>query len=291
MVAIFITVALARRRGGLPLMLGCALALVLLSRSWTPKNLHDIWNPSAALMPFTLLLFLCWSLACGEYKLLPLTVLAASFTVQSELTFLVPTLAVTAIGVGGLLLGRAGAPAKQAEGLTPRCSCGAPGAVTSGQGVALGALELSRAGRVLAGAGGRRVRALAGQPHCDSQSSRGKETDGAGGCGWHAVVRAVGIPPWWLRAPAGPFTRFREVRSSPNSVAAITALAFLSMLCAILLAGLAFGRTDLVSGAAIGLALALALGAVAYQTPAGSDDHTRWDTRCGGDRRPECGFG
>lgn len=271
MVAIFITVALARRRGGLPLMLGCALALVLLSRSWTPETLHDIWNPSAALMPFTLLLFLCWSLACGEYKLLPLTVLAASFTVQSELTFLVPTLAVTAIGVGGLLLGRAGAPAKQAEGLTP--------------GAAAVPREVSRADRVwpwalssflvlvvcwLAPAVDEFERSP-GNLTAIARAAEAKEPKQGLAVGWHAVVRAVGIPPWWLRAPAGPFTRFREVRSSPNSVAAITALAFLSMLCAILLAGLAFGRTDLVSGAAIGLALALALGAVAYQTPAGSD--------------------
>ena len=50
----------------------------------------DIWNSSAPLMPLLLLVFLAWSIACGEYRLLPLAVLVASFTSQSHLTFVAP---------------------------------------------------------------------------------------------------------------------------------------------------------------------------------------------------------
>src|SRR5947209_15464791 len=47
-------VALARRRGGLWLMLAAALAVAVMCRSLVPETLHDPWNPSAAVVPFTL---------------------------------------------------------------------------------------------------------------------------------------------------------------------------------------------------------------------------------------------
>ncbi len=95
-------VALARRRGGRVLMVMTALAIALMCQSLAAETFHDVWNPSAGLFPFTLLIFLCWSLACGEYRLLPLTVLVASFVVQTHLTYLPPTLALLAVGFGGL---------------------------------------------------------------------------------------------------------------------------------------------------------------------------------------------
>src|SRR6202035_1515308 len=70
--AIVGVVALARRRGGTLLMFGAAIALALMCQSLAAEDFHDIWNPSAALVPFTLLVFLCWSLACGEFRLLPI---------------------------------------------------------------------------------------------------------------------------------------------------------------------------------------------------------------------------
>ena len=95
-------IVLARRRGGRALMFITAIAVLLMSRSLAPEVLHDVWNPSAGLFPFTLLIFLCWSLACGEYRLLPLTVLVASFVLQCQLAFVPPTLGVLVVGVGGL---------------------------------------------------------------------------------------------------------------------------------------------------------------------------------------------
>ena len=79
-----------------------AVAVALMCRSLTPEVFHDVWNASAGLFPFTLLIFLCWSLACGEYRLLPVTVLVASFVVQCQFAFLPPSLCVLAVGLAGL---------------------------------------------------------------------------------------------------------------------------------------------------------------------------------------------
>ena len=73
--AIIGCVALARRRGGLILMFATAIGIALMAQSLPTEAMHDMWNPAAGLFPFLLLVFLCWSLACGEYRLLPLTVL------------------------------------------------------------------------------------------------------------------------------------------------------------------------------------------------------------------------
>ncbi len=132
------SVALARRRGGRVLMVMAALAIALMCQSLAAETFHDVWNPSAGLFPFTLLVFLCWSLACGEYRLAPLTVLVASFVVQTHLTYLPPTLALLAVGFGGLVsgwiarrrrgVGKAGAgvPPQAGADLPPQGGAGLP---------------------------------------------------------------------------------------------------------------------------------------------------------------------
>ena len=112
-------VVLARRRGGRLLMFMTAAAVVLMSRSLAPEVLHDIWNPSAGLFPFTLLIFLCWSVGCGEYRLLALTVLVASFVVQCQLAFVPPSLGMIGVAVVGLALSlrRSGQRAQPPAGL------------------------------------------------------------------------------------------------------------------------------------------------------------------------------
>ena len=67
-------------------MFATAAAIGLMCQSLSSESLHDVWNPAAGLFPFLLLCFLCWSLACGEHRLLPLTVLVASFVTQTHLT-------------------------------------------------------------------------------------------------------------------------------------------------------------------------------------------------------------
>ncbi|HEX4717960.1 MAG TPA: hypothetical protein VH300_05485, partial [Thermoleophilaceae bacterium] len=52
-------VALARRRGGDLLMVLTGVAIALACLSLSAESLHGIFNPSAALFPFLLLVFLC----------------------------------------------------------------------------------------------------------------------------------------------------------------------------------------------------------------------------------------
>src|SRR5271169_4274455 len=85
-------------------MFATAIAVALMCQSLSAETFHDVWNPSAGLFPFTLLIFLCWSLACGEYRLLPVTVLVASFVVQAHLTYLPATAGLMVIGIGGLAI-------------------------------------------------------------------------------------------------------------------------------------------------------------------------------------------
>jgi len=97
-------VALARRRGGIWLMVAAAVGIGLMCRSLAANNFYDIWNPSAGLFALLLLIFVCWSLACGEYRLLPLAILVASFEAQCEDAFVPPALAALVVGLAGLLL-------------------------------------------------------------------------------------------------------------------------------------------------------------------------------------------
>ena len=70
--------------------------------SLVPDTLHSIWNPSAAQLPLLLLMFVAWSVACGDHRLLPLGVLLGSFAVQCHLTYVPPVLAMAAVALVGL---------------------------------------------------------------------------------------------------------------------------------------------------------------------------------------------
>jgi hypothetical protein len=264
--AIIGVVALARRRGGRALMFVTAIALALMCRSLAPEVLHDIWNPSAALLPFTLLIFLCWSVACGEHRLLPLTVLVASFVVQCQLAFLAPSLGMLAVGLAGLTVSRMpfrarrqapepsrrGAdPARRSRGSVWRWAlaallvaliCWTPPAIDQIEGKPGNLTEVVRTATA-------------------KQSKLGSTV------GWHAVVRAIGVPPWWLRNPKSPWQRKAEVRTASSTLATVSCLLLLCALLAIAAVGLLRRRTDLWAGAVICLALCASLAADAAATP------------------------
>ena len=118
--AIIGAVALARRRGGLVLMFAAAIGIALLCQSLPSESLHDIWNPAAGLFPFLLLIFLGWSVACGDVGLLPLTALVASFVVQTHLMYGPPTAVVLGGRRGRADRGLGGAPPPRALGSSRR---------------------------------------------------------------------------------------------------------------------------------------------------------------------------
>jgi hypothetical protein len=269
-------VALARRRGGLVLMFATAAAIGLMCQSLSSESLHDVWNPAAGLFPFLLLIFLCWSIACGDHRLLPLTVLVASFVTQTHLTYVVPTAGMLAVALGGLVTGAVRRRrAKSAE---------EPGS------------ELQRARApvwrwvvaavLVAGVcwAAPAIDEIEGHPGnltliVQTAGNRGA-TLGAP-IGWNAVVRAVGWQPWWLSVPPTAWSHKNDVRATPTSVATDSTLALLAALGLLAAVGFLRRRADLGAAALIGLALCASLDAIVAQTPsvpllAATTGYTTW---------------
>lgn len=93
------SVALVLRRGGRARAATAALALAVAVHAAGAGQLVDIWNPTIALFPFFLFLFLVWSVLCGDRWLLPAAAAVGSFSVQAHIGY--------ALVVAGLLLAAA----------------------------------------------------------------------------------------------------------------------------------------------------------------------------------------
>ena len=123
-VAFVAIVTVAQRRGGPGLAVLVGLGLTLVVRAVDPFYLASVWNPVAVLVPFTLFLFVAWSVASGSRRLFPVAVVLASLCVQSHLTYLVPCLAVLAVStvagfgpaLGSLVRTRSSSAAELDEG-------------------------------------------------------------------------------------------------------------------------------------------------------------------------------
>jgi hypothetical protein len=244
-------VALAHRRGGRALALATAAAVGLMLASLPAESYSDIWNPSVPLLPFTLLLFLAWSLATGEHRLLPLTVLVASFIPQCHLGFLVPVAGAFAVGVGGLALSRRWRPG--AGRLRPWLVAAAVVGVVCWSAPLVDQVVNRPGNAVLV------VRAATtGQAKVGFDSA------------WRAVVHMVGIPPWWLREPQVGLERTVDLVTSPGAVRVLSAAAALVALALLAAIGWRRRRPDLLAAGALGLVLCAALLVVVRSTPEGS---------------------
>ena len=277
-------VALARRRGGVWLMLAAAVGIALMCRSLAANNFYDIWNPSAGLFPLLLLIFVCWSLACGDYKLLPLAVLVASFLAQCEDAFLPPAAAAIAVGFAGLAIAY------------PRLRRGAPAAA-----------PLARTGGGTGGERDRRPRVriwpwalaalatllLCWTPPVIDQVAHGgnfglvlkaatqRKSSLGSTVGVRAVVRTVGITPWWLTRPSDPFVRKHDVRRSASTLASVSTVVILGWLLLATALAIRRRRLDLAAGAVLALALCAAVWSIAKATPtshllSGTLGYTLW---------------
>jgi hypothetical protein len=267
-------VALARRRGGPTLMFATAILMPLMLASLPAVAYRDVWAQAAALMPFTLLIFVAWSLAVGEYRLLPLAILLASFVAQAHLAYVLPAGGLLLIGLGGLLISRRGG------GTSPR-----PAPV--GRGAEVARTSASPRRWILAAA---LVGLLCWAPPLLEQAqhrpgnlvligraaTKRKVTLGTD-VGWHAVVRAFGVPPWWLRGFQTPEERIRDVgftptRSAPTPpglpvLSIVSALLVLGAVVATLVAAARRRRHDMVAAMAVSLVLAAALFVLVLSTP------------------------
>ena len=247
--AIVGSVVLARRRGGQVLMCATAVAIALMCRSLAAETFHDVWNPSAGLFPFTLLIFLCWSLACGEHRLLPVTVVVASFVVQAHLMYLPPTVGLLAVALGGLTLAKRGRLGDRRRS------------------AALGLATLLAATACWIAPAIDEFEHHPGNLMLVVRSATAHMPTLGADVGWHATARAIGYRPWWLHLPADRWSRKYDVRRPPGSVRTATAAAMLASLGLGAVLGLLRRRRDVSAAAAIGLVLCAALAAEAAHTP------------------------
>jgi hypothetical protein len=238
------SVVLANRRGGLPLAVAVAVAIPVMLASVPGETYSGIWNPAAPLLPLTLLLFLAWSLACGEYRLLPLAFLVASFAPQSHLIYTLPALGAVLVGVVGLLLTRRSAPGRlTADRSFVRWVVAA---------LAVGLLCWSAP----------LIDQTTNQPgnlELLSRAARADEPSLGLGLGRRALIRAVGIRPWWLHDPRSPLERIGDLGRHPNGLAVGSSLVVLGGLAAVSLVGWRRRRGDVLAAAAVALVLCAAL--------------------------------
>jgi hypothetical protein len=78
---------IAKRRGGLTLLLITLLLLGLLERSLGAQFLRDVWNPSITVLPLALLVFLAWTASAGDVWAVPIAAGVATFLVQTHVSY------------------------------------------------------------------------------------------------------------------------------------------------------------------------------------------------------------
>lgn len=106
----------ARRRGGVPLMLVTLLGCALVMRSFGPDPLRVPWHAWVTVLPYGLVVFLAWAMACGDRWALPVAVLVGSFVAQTHVGYVALALPLVAFGAAWLVashrhhLGRLRAP-------------------------------------------------------------------------------------------------------------------------------------------------------------------------------------
>lgn len=243
-------VGLAHRRGGRPLMFAVAIALPLMLASLPSEVYSDIWNPSAALLPLTLLIFLAWSLACGEYRLLPLTVLVGSFVAQCHIGYAIPAVGAVAVGIAGLVLSRRSTDPQETRSLRPWLVASViVGLVCFSAPLVEQAIH--RPGNIVLLA---------------RAASAGEPTVGVD-AGWRAVVHTVGVVPWWLRDPQVPIERIADLSVTPSVLTIGSAVLVLAALLAATILGWRRRRLDVAGAGALALVLSASLALVTASTP------------------------
>ncbi len=270
------TVALARRRGGSVLMFVTAVAVVVMCRSFPQVMLHEIDNSRAGVLLVTFMLFLAWSVACGEYRLLPLTVLVASFVIQVHFSLALAGVVALVVALVGLAFpqvrdtGSAAVPDHDRR----RWLLGALAAGLFCWSAPLLDQALHRPGNL--------VRIL--QTATANQKSVGATV------GWHALVRAIGIWPRWLQTyNPGYEDQLRDfahdLLHTGDAVAIASTLVVLGALALNALRGLRRGRADVVAGAVLALLLSVAIVVFAASTSVGLtstlDYGLRWTSPAG----------
>jgi len=281
-------VLLARRRGGLVLMFATAVGIALMTQSLATESLHDIWNPAAGLFPFLLLIFVCWSIACGDHRLLPLAALDASYVTQTHLMYAAPTAVLLAVAAGGLVLPWLGRRRRRRRA---RATARHPSPPV-GRGVwrwALAAFVLALACWTAPIAD--QIENNPGNLSMIVNTVEHHGTSLGSSVGWSAVVRSIGISPWWLYVPATEWDRKYDVGAvprkaggpldHPNSGEVDSAVAIIGALAVLAAVAVFMLQWDLLAAVLIGLGMCAAIGIEAASNPAapllaGTLGYTLW---------------
>jgi hypothetical protein len=86
--AIALTLWVAVRRGGAALALGVAAGLAVLVHLYGTQVLTEPWNPYMPVMWWPLTLLALWAVLCDDLPMLPVAVVAATFCMQTHISYL-----------------------------------------------------------------------------------------------------------------------------------------------------------------------------------------------------------
>ena len=86
--AIALTLWIALRRGGTTLALGFAAAIAVVLHLYGSQVLTEPWNPYLPVMWWLLTLVAVWAVLCDDLPMLPVAVFAASFCMQTHISYL-----------------------------------------------------------------------------------------------------------------------------------------------------------------------------------------------------------
>jgi hypothetical protein len=175
---------IARRRGGMPLMLLTVLGSGLLMRTLGAEFVGDPWNCFVTVLPYGLMIFLTWSMACGDLWALPVGAGVATYLAQTHIGFVPLALPLLVVGAGALAYAawRPGEVAVERRGLLRA------GLVTV---AVLGVMWLPPLVDVL-------VNAPSNLREAGSWFRHGSEQSKSAGAGWRVVTGQFGGLPEWL---------------------------------------------------------------------------------------------
>jgi hypothetical protein len=98
LIAIGLCLWMARRRGGLGLLLATSIALMVLAKAYGPYLLTEPWNPYLPMFWWMAFVMAVWSVVCGDLPMFPVAVFAGTFCVQTHISY---TALGTALGITG----------------------------------------------------------------------------------------------------------------------------------------------------------------------------------------------
>ncbi|MCU1352146.1 MAG: hypothetical protein JWM05_1355 [Acidimicrobiales bacterium] len=257
---------IAKRRGGWNVFGWTALAIAALLHGVGLSFVMDPWNPHAAAFPFLLFMMASWAVSCGDVRLVPLAVVTGSYASQSHVGYAPMVVAVGALCLGVVLLGRLarGQPARRST-TRPAERAGSrwmrPPAVGALVGLVLWAPPI--------------LDQLTGHPGNIGQVLRYFRHPGGAPVGW---AQGVGVAAKQVSLP-GPWLTGREV-GVVGYLATASARPLVVLLASLLVCGLAawrFGRRDEARLVLIGIgATAAGVGSTARVTSPAAGYLVRW---------------